>query len=114
MKHQKGTKNSADVFSRLSIQSKIEKSRRVTDEFVNFVIKTRLQFIDIRHEPKMDDIINLVTKALKGNSWPKNSLSLQPFSKIWQALCVENYKIVLSKTLYKKNSITSTPKPCGN
>ena len=69
---------------------------------MNFVIKTRLQFIDIRHEPQMDDIINLVTKALKGNSWPKNSLTLQPFSKISQALCVENYNIVLSKTLYKK------------
>ena len=56
----------------------------------------------------MDDTLNLVIKALKDNSWPKNSSSLHPFSKILQELCVQNNillkndKIVLPKTLHKK------------
>ena len=44
----------------------------------------------------------------RDNSWPKNSPSLHPFTKISQELCVqnnillENTKIMLPKTLYKK------------
>ena len=38
----------------------------------------------------MNDTLNLVIKALEGNSWPKNSPSLYPFSKISQELYVEN------------------------
>ena len=75
------------------------------------MIETRSQSIDIdkiRHETQMDNTLNLVIKALKDNSWPKNSLSLQPFSNISQKLFVQNNnllkngKIVLLKTLYKK------------
>ena len=111
IKYKKGTENPADALSSLSIQSDIEKLRSVTDEYVNFIIETRSQSIDIdkiRHVTLMDDTLNLVIKALKDNSWPKNSLSLHPFSKILQELCVKNNillkkgKIVLPKTLHKK------------
>ena len=30
---------------------------------------------EIRHETLVDDTLNLVMKALKDNSWPKNSTS---------------------------------------
>ena len=93
IKYKKGTENPADALSRFSIKSEIEKSRTVTDEYVNFIIETRFQSIDInkiRHETLMDDTLNLVIKVLKDNSWPKNSTSLHPFSKISQELCVEN------------------------
>ena len=75
------------------------------------MIETRSQSIDIdkiRHETQMDNTLNLVIKALKDNSWPKNALSLQLFSNISQKLFVQNNnllkngKIVLLKTLYKK------------
>ena len=122
IKYKKGTGNPADALSRLSIQSEIEKLRSVTDEYVNFIIETRCQSIDIdeiRHETLMDDTLNLVIKALKDISWPKNSLSLHLFSKISQELCVQNNillrnnKILLRKTL-QEASITSAPKPLGN
>ena len=86
-------------------------SRSVTDEYVNFIIVIRSQFIvidEIRHETQMDNTLNLVIKALKDNNWPKNSPRLHPFSKISQELCVQNKiliknnKIALPKTLYKK------------
>ena len=91
--------------------AKIEKSRSVTNKYVNYVIETVSQSIDIeeiRNETLMDNTVNLVIKTLKDNSWPKNSLSLLPFSKLLQELCVQNNillkndKIVLPKTLYKK------------
>ena len=56
----------------------------------------------------MGNTLNLVIKALKDNSWPKNSLRLHPFSKISQELCVwnnilsKNDKIVVPESLYKK------------
>ena len=68
-----------------SIQSEIGKSRSFTDEYVNFIIETRSQSIDIgkiRHETQMDDTLYLVIKAVKDNNWPKNSPTLHPFSKI--------------------------------
>ena len=80
----KGTENPADALSRLSIQSEIEKSHCVTNEYVNFITHTRSQSVDIdeiRHETRMEDILNLVIKTLQDNSWPKNSLSLHPFQK---------------------------------
>ena len=92
-------------------KAKIEKSRSVTNKYVNYVIETVSQSIDIeeiRNETVMDNTVNLVIKTLKDNSWPKNSLSLHPFSKLLQELCVQNNillkndKIVLPKTLYKK------------
>ena len=92
-------------------KAKIEKSRSVTNKYVNYVIETVSQSIDIeeiRNETLMDNTVNLVIKTLKDNSWPKNSLSLHPFSKLLQELCVQNNillknnKIVLPKTLYKK------------
>ena len=64
------------------MQSEIEKSRSVTDEYVNFIIETKSQSIDIdeiRHETLIDDTLNLVIKALKDNSWPKSSPSLYLF-----------------------------------
>ena len=76
--YKKGTENAADASSRLSIQSEIEKSRSVADEYKNFIVETRSQLInidEIRHETLMDDTLNLVMKALKDNSWPKNSMS---------------------------------------
>ena len=111
IKYKKETENPADALLGLSIRSEIEKSRSVNDEYVNFTIETRSQSIDIdkiRHETQMVDTLNLVIKALKDNSWPKNSPILHPFSKILQELCVQsnirlkNDKIVLPKTLYKK------------
>ena len=60
-----------------------------SDKYVNFIIETRSQSIDIdeiRHETLMDDTLNLVIKALKDISWSKNSPSLHPFSKISQKL----------------------------
>ena len=78
---------------------------------MNYVIETVSQSIDIeeiRNETVMDNTVNLVIKTLKDNSWPKNSLSLHPFSKLLQELCVQNNillkndKIVLPKALYKK------------
>ena len=93
------------------MESEIEKSRSVTDEYVNFIIETKSQSIDIdeiRHETLIDDTLNLVIKALKDNSWPKSSPSLYLFSKISHELCVQNNillkndKILLPKTLYKK------------
>ena len=92
-------------------KAKIEKSRSVTNKYVNYVIETVSQSLDIeeiRNETLMDNSVNLVIKTLKDNSWPKNSLSLHPFSKLLQELCVQNNillkndKIVLPKTLYKK------------
>ena len=55
----------------------------------------------------INDTLNLVIKALEGNSRPKNSPSLHPFSKILQELYVQNNillksdRIVLPKTLYE-------------
>ena len=69
--YKKGIENPADALLRLSIRSKIEKSYSVTDEYVTFIIETRSQSIDIdkiRHETKMNNILNLVIKALKDNS----------------------------------------------
>ena len=87
------------------------KARLKNHEYVIFTTETRSQSIDIdeiRHETLMDDTLNLVIKALKNNSRPKNSPSLHPFSKLSQELCMQNNillkndKIVLPKTLYKK------------
>ena len=64
------------------MESEIEKSRSVTDEYVNFIIETKSQSIDIdeiRHETLIDDTLNLVIKALKDNRWPKSSPSLYLF-----------------------------------
>ena len=55
----------------------------------------------------INDTLNLAIKALEGNSRPKNSPSLHPFSKILQELYVQNNillksdRIVLPKTLYE-------------
>ena len=43
IKYKKGTENSADALWRLCIPSEIEKSRSVTDEYVNFIIEIRSQ-----------------------------------------------------------------------
>ena len=54
----------------------------VTKEYVNFIIETRSQSIvtdKIQPETQMGDTLNLVIKALKSNSCPKNSSSLHPF-----------------------------------
>ena len=91
IKYKNGIENPADALSRLSIRSQIEKSRNVTDKYVNFIIETRSQSIDIdkiRHETQMDDTLSLIIKALEDNHWPNNSPSLHPFSKISQELCV--------------------------
>ena len=82
IKHKKETENPADALSRLSVENEIEKSRSVINEYVNFIIETRSQSIDIdeiRHETLMNDTLNLVIKALKDNCWPRNSPSLHPF-----------------------------------
>ena len=114
IKYKKGIENLADSISRLSIRSEIEKSHSVTNEYVNLIIETRPQSIDIdeiRHETQMDNTLNLVIKALKDNSWPNNSRSLHPFSNILQEICVQNNillknnKIVSPKTL-RKNALS--------
>ena len=110
IKYKKGTENPADALSRFSTQSEIENLHSVTDKYVNFIIETRSQSIDIdeiRHATLMDDTLNLVINTLEDNSWPKNSPSLHPLLKISQELCMQNNillrndKIVLPKTLYK-------------
>ena len=72
---------------------------------------TRCQSIDIdeiRNKTEINDTLNFVIKALRHDSWPKNSPSFYPFSKVSQEFCVQNnillksVKIMLPKTLYKK------------
>ena len=64
------------------------------------------------------DTLNFEIKALKDNSWPKNSPSLHPFSKILQELQAKQHYFKeqqnqATKTLIQKGSINSTPKPLG-
>ena len=54
---------------------------------MNFITEARSQSIDIdeiKYETLMDDTLNLVIKALKDNTWPKNSPTLHPILKISQ------------------------------
>ena len=64
----------------------------------------------------MDDTLNLVIKALKYNSWPKNLPSLHSFSETLCAkqLFFKEQQNRATKNLIQKGSITSTPKPLGN
>ena len=69
IKYKKEIENPANALLRLSIWSKIEKSCSVTDKYVNFIIETRSQSINIdkiRHETQMDNTLNLIIKPLKG------------------------------------------------